>query len=49
MSKPIPEEEYNQKPLSKVLRWAKGEADPYLGNVEIQAQKEFVPNERLLR
>ena len=49
MSKPIPEEEYNQKPLSKVLRWAKGEADPYLGNVEIQAQKEFVPNEGLLR
>ena len=49
MSKPIPEEEYNRKPLSKVIRWAKGETDPYLGNVEVCEQHEFVPNERVLR
>ena len=36
MSRPIPEEEYNKKPLSKLIRWSKGEADPYIGNVELQ-------------
>ncbi len=36
MSRPVPEEEYNKKPLSKLIRWAKGEADPYLGNVELR-------------
>lgn len=49
MSRQIPEEEYNAKSLSKVIRWAKGEADPYLGNVEVQQQGESAPNERLLR
>ena len=49
MSKPIPQEEYNRKPLSKVIRWARGEADPYLGNVEIREQSVYVPNEQLLR
>ena len=28
MSKPIPEEEYNAKPLTKVIQLAKGEKDP---------------------
>ena len=49
MSKLIPEEEYGRKPLSKVIRWAKGEADPYLGNIETRRQRKFVPNQRLLR
>ena len=49
MSKPIPEEVYNGKPLSKVIRWSKGEADPYLGNIEVREQQEYVPNERLVR
>ena len=49
MSKPIPEEEYGSKPLTKLIRWAKGQADPYLGNVEVGQQHEFVPNERLIR
>jgi len=49
MSKPIPEAEYNRKPLSQVIQWARGEADPYLGNVETREQNEYVPNERLLR
>lgn len=49
MSKLIPEEEYGRKPLSKVIRWARGEADPYLGNVETHRQKKYVPNQRLVR
>ena len=49
MSKPIPEEEYNAKPLTKVIQWARGETDPYLGNMESQEQHKFVPNERLVR
>ena len=49
MSKPIPEAEYNSKTLTKVIQWAKGEKDPYLGNVESQEQRAFVPNERLVR
>lgn len=49
MSKPIPEEEYNKKPLTKVIQWAKGETDLYLGNMESQEQRKFVPNERIVR
>ena len=49
MSKPIPEEEYNRKPLTKLIQWVRGEKDPYLGNVESQEQRPFVPNERLVR
>ena len=49
MSKPIPEAEYNKKPLTKVIQWAKGEKDPYLGNVESHEQRKFVPNARLVR
>ena len=49
MSKPIPEEEYNKKPLTKLIQWVKGEQDPYLGNLETRPQQEFVPNERLVR
>ena len=49
MSKPIPEEEYNSKVLTKVIQWAKGEKDPYLGNLESHEQRRFVPNERLVR
>ena len=49
MSKPIPEEEYSSKPLSKVVLWTKGAADPYLGNIEVLEDQEYVPNERLRR
>ena len=49
MSKPIPEAEYNKKPLTKLIQWAKGEKDPYLGNVESHEQRKFVPNARLVR
>ena len=49
MSKPIPEEEYNAKPLSKVIGWCKGETDPYLENIEVQEQRKYVPSEWLVR
>ena len=49
MSKQIPEEEYGSKPLTKVIRWAQGTKDPYLGDIEVQEQHAYVPNERLLR
>ncbi len=49
MSRPIPEEEYNKKALTWLNKWVKGESDPYLGNLEIRKQEEYVPNERLLR
>lgn len=49
MSKPIPEEEYNSKVLTKVIQWATGEKDPYLGNLESHVQRKFVPNERIVR
>lgn len=49
MSKPIPEEEYGRRPLTKVIRWVLGQQDPYLGNVESHEQRPFVPNERLVR
>ena len=49
MSKPIPQEEYNKKPLSKVIQWAKGEADPYQGNVEVHEQRKYVPDAQLVR
>ena len=49
MSKAIPENEYSQKPLTRLLRWIGGEADPYLENMETREQTETAPNERLLR
>ena len=49
MSKPIPREEYESKTWTKVIQWARGEKDPYLGNVESHEQRKFVPNERLVR
>ena len=49
MSKPIPEAEYSRKPLTKLIQAAKGEKDPYLGNLESHVQRKFVPNERLVR
>ncbi len=49
MSKPIPQEEYDRKPLSKLIRWFRGDENPYLEAMEIREQHETVPNERLLR
>ena len=49
MSKQIPEAEYGRKPLTKVIRWAQGTEDPYLGNIEVQRTGTVVPNEWLVR
>ena len=49
MSKPIPQEEYESKPLTRLLRWISGDIDPFLDNMETRQQHEYVPNERLIR
>lgn len=49
MSRKIPEKEYNKSWLNKVTQWARGEKDPYLGNVEVTPKKEYVPNEKKLK
>jgi len=49
MSKPVPQEEYNKKPLTRLLQWISGDIDPFLENMETRRQHEYVPNERLIR
>ena len=49
MSKPIPQEEYNRKPLTRLLQWISGDIDPFLETMETRQQQEFKPNERLIR
>ena len=49
MSKLIPEEEYNKKPLTVLLRWIKGETDPFSDAMETHQQQDPEPNERLIR
>ena len=47
MSKPIPQEEYNKKPLTYLLRWIGGEIDPYMEAMETHKQQDVIPNEGL--
>ena len=49
MSKPIPQEEYNKKPLTRLMQWVGGEIDPYQENMEIRKHAEYKPNEWLIR
>ena len=49
MSKPIAQEEYNRKPLTRLIQWVNGEADPFLDNMETRQNREQLPNERLIR
>ena len=49
MSKPIPQDEYNKKPLTFLLRWINGEIDPYLDSMETHHQQTEKPNEWLIR
>jgi len=49
MSKPIPQEEYNKKPMTRLLRWIKGEIDPYMDVMETREQPVDKPNEWLIR
>ena len=48
MSKPIPEAEYNRKPLTKLIQAAKGEKDPYLGDIESREQRKIVPDAQVV-
>jgi multicomponent Na+:H+ antiporter subunit B len=41
MSHILPEEEYRKTKAFKISRWYKGEADPYVGRVELKPQKPF--------
>ena len=49
MSKPIPQEEYNKKPLTRLLQWISGDIDPFLENMETRQQQDYQPNEWLVR
>ena len=49
MSKPIDQEAYNKKPLTRLMRWVKGEIDPYLEVMETREVQTVKPNEWLVR
>ena len=49
MSKRIPQEEYNRKPLTRLLQWIKGDIDPYLEVMETREVLNDKPNEWLIR
>lgn len=49
MSRPIPEEEYNKKPLTRLMQWIQGERDPYLNHMEMREQQEQMPSEGVLQ
>lgn len=48
MSKPVSEEEYKEKLLNRVHQWIRGEADPYIGNIETHEQQERALNKSAL-
>ena len=48
MSRPIPEQEYNKKPLTRLIQWVSGDADPFRDNMEIHKQIEYKPDEKLI-
>ena len=49
MSKRIPEEIYNKKPLSRLMQWISGDIDPFTEQMEVREPKDIRPNERLIR
>ena len=48
MSKPIPEEEYSKKPLTRLIQWIGGKADPYQDNMETKKLADCRPDEQLI-
>ncbi|MBR5127676.1 MAG: hypothetical protein IKU69_04520 [Roseburia sp.] len=48
MSRPVSEEEYKKKLFNRVHQWIRGEADPYLGNIETREQRDYTPNAKVL-
>lgn len=49
MSKRKSEEEYRKTGAYRFFHWLDGEKDPYLGNVEMKPQKEYVEEEKTLK
>lgn len=49
MSKRRSEEDYQKTGAYKFFRWLDGEKDPYLGNMEMKPQKEYVEEEKTLK
>ena len=49
MSKPIEEEVYNKKPLTRLMKWMGGEIDPLLEIMETRELSDPKPNEWLIR
>lgn len=49
MSRKLPVEEYNRKPMIRLLRWIKGEADPFTHGMGIKIEEETIPDEKLVQ
>lgn len=49
MSRRKSEEEYQKTGAFRFFRWLDGEKDPYLGNMEMKPQKEYVEEEKTLK
>lgn len=49
MSKKISEEEYKKHLSIRFRNWISGKYDPYLGNMEIQPQEDYIPDEKMLQ
>lgn len=44
MSRLLSEEEYRKTRAFKIKRWYRGEKDPYIGKVELKAQRPYAEN-----
>ena len=49
MSKPVPQQEYNQKPLTRLLQWVGGEIDPFQESMETRKPQDYRSNEWVVR
>lgn len=49
MSKPKSEQEYRKTNAFRFFRWLSGEKDPYLGNMEMKPQEEYVTKESTIQ
>jgi len=48
MSRPVPSGEYNKKLSTRIRKWVSGETDLYMGNVEVNPQKDEQPNQNMI-
>lgn len=49
MSRRVPDEIYNEKPAVRLLRWIKGEADPFMSGMDIKVEEDAAPDEKLVQ